>query len=205
MWNGRDAQCLGRVQRSGHVTWRGDVSAPRTGRSPPVGPVSSCGRYAYSATTRLTECPTSDDTSTSSSVTPKGRRHGQWVPFAAFVPGVDFRKPPPCRNSWVARLYRVCFVSVKFLEVIKPFCSILPEIAKPERKVSVVGFGCEASPPRPVAFFEFRPLSKCRGWNFVDTFTQNGGRFVHVSCATYCPCLPVRFYPLPTFVLLRLL
>jgi hypothetical protein len=25
--------------------------------------------------------------------------------------------------------------SVKFLEVIKPFCSILPEIAKPERKV----------------------------------------------------------------------
>lgn len=28
------------------------------------------------------------------------------------------------------------FLSVKFLEVIKPFCSILPEIAKPERKVS---------------------------------------------------------------------
>lgn len=30
--------------------------------------------------------------------------------------------------------------SVKFLEVIKPFCSILPEIAKPERKVSFSGF-----------------------------------------------------------------
>lgn len=30
----------------------------------------------------------------------------------------------------------VIFVTVKFLEVIKPFCSILPEIAKPERKVS---------------------------------------------------------------------
>lgn len=29
------------------------------------------------------------------------------------------------------------FVSVKFLEVIKPFCSILPEIAKPERKVRI--------------------------------------------------------------------
>lgn len=27
------------------------------------------------------------------------------------------------------------FFSVKFLEVIKPFCSILPEIAKPERKI----------------------------------------------------------------------
>lgn len=27
--------------------------------------------------------------------------------------------------------------SVKFLEVIKPFCSILPEIAKPERKVYI--------------------------------------------------------------------
>ena len=25
--------------------------------------------------------------------------------------------------------------AVKFLEVIKPFCSILPEIAKPERKI----------------------------------------------------------------------
>lgn len=32
-------------------------------------------------------------------------------------------------------------VSVKFLEVIKPFCSILPEIAKPERKVSSVCVG----------------------------------------------------------------
>jgi hypothetical protein len=31
----------------------------------------------------------------------------------------------------------IFFVSVKFLEVIKPFCSILPEIAKPERKVRV--------------------------------------------------------------------
>jgi hypothetical protein len=30
------------------------------------------------------------------------------------------------------------FVLVKFLEVIKPFCSILPEIAKPERKVSIL-------------------------------------------------------------------
>lgn len=28
-----------------------------------------------------------------------------------------------------------CSALVKFLEVIKPFCSILPEIAKPERKV----------------------------------------------------------------------
>jgi len=27
------------------------------------------------------------------------------------------------------------FVSVKFLEVIKPFCGVLPEIAKPERKI----------------------------------------------------------------------
>lgn len=27
-------------------------------------------------------------------------------------------------------------ISVKFLEVIKPFCGILPEVAKPERKVS---------------------------------------------------------------------
>lgn len=26
--------------------------------------------------------------------------------------------------------------TVKFLEVIKPFCSILPEVTKPERKVS---------------------------------------------------------------------
>lgn len=30
----------------------------------------------------------------------------------------------------------VSIIPVKFLEVIKPFCSILPEIAKPERKVS---------------------------------------------------------------------
>jgi small neutral amino acid transporter SnatA (MarC family) len=29
----------------------------------------------------------------------------------------------------------LCFLVVKFLEVIKPFCSILPEIAKPERKI----------------------------------------------------------------------
>lgn len=27
--------------------------------------------------------------------------------------------------------------SVKFLEVIKPFCAVLPEIQKPERKVSL--------------------------------------------------------------------
>lgn len=37
-------------------------------------------------------------------------------------------------------MYWFVFVSVKFLEVIKPFCSILPEIAKPERKVSVQNF-----------------------------------------------------------------
>jgi len=31
----------------------------------------------------------------------------------------------------------VCFSgTVKFLEVIKPFCAVLPEIQKPERKVS---------------------------------------------------------------------
>lgn len=30
------------------------------------------------------------------------------------------------------------FIAVKFLEVIKPFCSILPEIAKPERKVCIL-------------------------------------------------------------------
>uniref|UniRef100_A0A668V6E9 Protein transport protein SEC61 subunit alpha n=1 Tax=Oreochromis aureus TaxID=47969 RepID=A0A668V6E9_OREAU len=29
----------------------------------------------------------------------------------------------------------VCFFSVKFLEVIKPFCAVLPEIQKPERKI----------------------------------------------------------------------
>lgn len=29
------------------------------------------------------------------------------------------------------------WIAVKFLEVIKPFCSILPEIAKPERKVRI--------------------------------------------------------------------
>jgi protein transport protein SEC61 subunit alpha len=32
-------------------------------------------------------------------------------------------------------LINVLFNIVKFLEVIKPFCSILPEIAKPERKI----------------------------------------------------------------------
>lgn len=49
------------------------------------------------------------------------------------------------RLPWVARTVTSlcsnssCFVSlikVKFLEVIKPFCVILPEIQKPERKVS---------------------------------------------------------------------
>lgn len=38
-------------------------------------------------------------------------------------------------------MYYSHFVTVKFLEVIKPFCSILPEIAKPERKVSVIQLG----------------------------------------------------------------
>lgn len=33
---------------------------------------------------------------------------------------------------------RICLFSVKFLEVIKPFCAVLPEIQKPERKVSFV-------------------------------------------------------------------
>ena len=32
----------------------------------------------------------------------------------------------------------VFFFSVKFLEFVKPFCAVLPEIAKPERKVSVI-------------------------------------------------------------------
>lgn len=31
---------------------------------------------------------------------------------------------------------KICLFSVKFLEVIKPFCAVLPEIQKPERKVS---------------------------------------------------------------------
>lgn len=35
-------------------------------------------------------------------------------------------------------LFFFILLSVKFLEVIKPFCSILPEIAKPERKVSIL-------------------------------------------------------------------
>lgn len=39
--------------------------------------------------------------------------------------------------------------AVKFLEVIKPFCSILPEIAKPERKVrfiqSILAYSTEDS------------------------------------------------------------
>lgn len=30
------------------------------------------------------------------------------------------------------------FFAVKFLEVIKPFCAVLPEIQKPERKVSII-------------------------------------------------------------------
>lgn len=38
---------------------------------------------------------------------------------------------PPGR----AKLTHPFLLSVKFLEVIKPFCSILPEIAKPQRKV----------------------------------------------------------------------
>ena len=29
-------------------------------------------------------------------------------------------------------------IAVKFLEFIKPFCAVLPEIAKPERKVSII-------------------------------------------------------------------
>lgn len=47
-----------------------------------------------------------------------------------------------------------CFVSVKFLEVIKPFCSILPEIAKPERKVCVWGLG---------EVLVFKPYVGCEG------------------------------------------
>lgn len=30
------------------------------------------------------------------------------------------------------------FVSVKFLEFVKPFCAVLPEIAKPDRKVRII-------------------------------------------------------------------
>lgn len=29
----------------------------------------------------------------------------------------------------------VFFIKVKFLEVVKPFCGVLPEVAKPERKI----------------------------------------------------------------------
>lgn len=35
------------------------------------------------------------------------------------------------------RKTRIRLFSVKFLEVIKPFCAVLPEIQKPERKVSL--------------------------------------------------------------------
>ena len=30
------------------------------------------------------------------------------------------------------------FISVKFLEFVRPFCAVLPEVQKPERKVSAV-------------------------------------------------------------------
>ena len=33
-----------------------------------------------------------------------------------------------------------CVFSVKFLEFVKPFCAVLPEIQKPERKVSNIRF-----------------------------------------------------------------
>lgn len=36
---------------------------------------------------------------------------------------------------------RFLIFAVKFLEVIKPFCGILPEIAKPERKVRTTFWG----------------------------------------------------------------
>jgi len=32
--------------------------------------------------------------------------------------------------------FNLYFFAVKFLEVIKPFCAFLPEIEKPQRKVS---------------------------------------------------------------------
>lgn len=45
-------------------------------------------------------------------------------------------------NTFFCLLLCVCVClffsgTVKFLEVIKPFCAVLPEIQKPERKVSV--------------------------------------------------------------------
>lgn len=43
---------------------------------------------------------------------------------------------PSAPDAAAEKTHEIRFVSVKFLEVIKPFCSILPEIAKPERKVS---------------------------------------------------------------------
>ena len=39
-------------------------------------------------------------------------------------------------NDLVLILLLFC-VSVKFLEFIRPFCAVLPEIAKPDRKVSI--------------------------------------------------------------------
>lgn len=47
----------------------------------------------------------------------------------------------PLRTSFYIQLTRfnthVCLFPVKFLEVIKPFCAVLPEIQKPERKVCI--------------------------------------------------------------------
>jgi len=39
----------------------------------------------------------------------------------------------PLLPSFLANLF--AYVSVKFLEFVKPFCKVLPEIQKPERKV----------------------------------------------------------------------
>lgn len=40
-------------------------------------------------------------------------------------------------SDWTFTVYHLLFVivSVKFLEFVKPFCAVLPEIQKPERKV----------------------------------------------------------------------
>lgn len=53
-----------------------------------------------------------------------------------FVEFIAFYFPLEHLVNVKLNLFCVCFL-VKFLEVIKPFCSILPEIEKPERKVSL--------------------------------------------------------------------
>lgn len=60
-----------------------------------------------------------------------------WVPArprpALIVPG-SLRCPQV--TPYLTPSLSVSSIKVKFLEVIKPFCVILPEIQKPERKVS---------------------------------------------------------------------